>query len=1488
MTTAVRDPRTELSAIDLNPPDAPVVDRHRDAMEIAQFILQATVRLVVLHGAADSGKTELVTRWVIPELRAALQGSGREVFYGECNPSFPDVLDGDAGDVRFDDALRGRHILVVDSFDVLLDLPRDAQRAQLDRLFARLLEPDVDATLVLIAASRHLNSVYALASYDPSATKAVRELRSIGVDEVLISLAAMNAPERVEYESATLKLVGADCAKLAAAGWADTFDLVRLIHARLVTQSHKAGSASIGVRDYEDLGGASGILQAHLEEQLEEIDADNPGDGAIARLVLERLYEADRDRAAVELDKLAARIGVTRPDLERVIALMSRPGGLVRQKAGGTLRVVPRQLLAIIREDVVGRERQLERLYRIVADNTRDWLQLGGLLSGQRFEEVHAARRSLTVTEDQARFLVHCALQYESSATAGAARYWLQRVSDPKLRLNLLLLSLMHGGPDARMRAAELLGEYAADEVRDSLCSVALSDSEPRVRAAAVNSLARMATPEVMQKVLREVNSPESPYRAAAIDALRIFRSGEIAAVLKRLVNDPHVEWSLREKAIDVLSALDVEESVDALLDVALKDEDEEDREAAAKALRRVGPEPLNQRIFDRLASDVRLGRWLLTGSLGLIALVIFPARYEWAVGILHGRTSRLLLAIISVVGLFAVAPTLKKLRHRQIGLRTAPGIAAALVFLVNAYATFPLVHGLAHLAIGMRRRAALLFGAQLLALVFMYMVAPTFGATISLGWMSYGWLWIGYAVLAGTYAYDVVVVLLRSIVLNEATTLEERRSIVYDEVFANPGAASLIIDSLDKPPVAALPFATRLLQRFGARMQREQLLALLESGSPRSQPYVARALRESKTDDTVHQLEALWRTTGDQSLRKRIATILYGTPNECSLDALSHIRPELGRWQRIRARVARHIYATRLWPRTLRYGLLALLPAVGVLVYNGAMMVYNPAWSQIVALRQPVQEARKLRIIQFLVEVYPDESAAHLFALFHDDKAKLTVPVHAATAQALARLEARDVVPAPGEWRTTMVRWRPDLLRGVDHYAALLGSDSAATPGDSAFETESTGPGLLGPLAVSSTSNGAVADELDAATPNAAALDSLARRVLLDFASVKDTAVADSATRLLTRHTESVLALAKDNDPRQARMIARAVATVGSLPFQRAIPILDSLLREQQPAGKLTSSSGTNKLSEELERTAQRAYSVSLQSESLAESKQLLQILQRVSLRDSSIKETLSHLEADLVERVSCDRNDDDRCDDKETALSFISEHPFGEYGYRDLLNHYAEGSEYVAAAHVLDSLKRQHPDLVWPRKLLAEVYHENLALNDSNYFTKSYEEMRELRQLPAYAALRSTSPDDYRRVEIDHVEITFSARRFGETDSLARRALSARPDGTERQYDELFDTRRLNAAIFSYMALALRGNPIGAANRLDDLETVFRTLPPGFTNNWTYPGTEHFVRTSGAPPGLRDALLRLCKPGEWYSPAETADVIAANRRALGAMGGL
>jgi hypothetical protein len=152
----------------------------------------------------------------------------------------------------------------------------------------------------------------------------------------------------------------------------------------------------------------------------------------------------------------------------------------------------------------------------------------------------------------------------------------------------------------------------------------------------------------------------------------------------------------------------------------------------------------------------------------------------------------------------------------------------------------------------------------------------------------------------------------------------------------------------------------------------------------------------------------------------------------------------------------------------------------------------------------------------------------------------------------------------------------------------------------------------------------------------------------------------------------------------------------------------------------------------------------------------------------------------------------------------------------------------------------------------------------------------MRRLRALPAYRALRDTAPEDYRRVEIDYVEIAFSARRYREADSLASAFLS--PATRE-------PTNRLNAALFAYMASVMAGDTALARARLARLEGEVRALPDQFSNNWTYPGTEAFIKRSDLPDPLKKALLELCRGGLWYSRSERERVIAENRRALGVL---
>jgi hypothetical protein len=175
-----------------------------------------------------------------------------------------------------------------------------------------------------------------------------------------------------------------------------------------------------------------------------------------------------------------------------------------------------------------------------------------------------------------------------------------------------------------------------------------------------------------------------------------------------------------------------------------------------------------------------------------------------------------------------------------------------------------------------------------------------------------------------------------------------------------------------------------------------------------------------------------------------------------------------------------------------------------------------------------------------------------------------------------------------------------------------------------------------------------------------------------------------------------------------------------------------------------------------------------------------------------------------------------------------------------------------------------------------LAELYHEYLALRDPAYFLRSYDEMANLRRLPAYDTLRAQDTTNYYRFEADFVEVLLSARRYPETEKVARELLAL----TEQH------VYRLNMALFAYMAQVMSGNRAGAMAKLTELEGVARTLPQDFYNGWIYPGTKQFITNSNLPPPLRDALLQLCKEGDWYTPKDAAAVLVANRAGLARLG--
>src|SRR5206468_10045461 len=125
---------------------------------------------------------------------------------------------------RTADAIRTPAIIVIDSFDRVLDLSRDLQREQLQDLFGRLRDAHRKTRLVLVLDERQLSGIYGLEAYDPNATRAMYRLSSISRRDALVTLTTATAKGRIHYTDDFIAKLADDAVELSRATWWDTLD----------------------------------------------------------------------------------------------------------------------------------------------------------------------------------------------------------------------------------------------------------------------------------------------------------------------------------------------------------------------------------------------------------------------------------------------------------------------------------------------------------------------------------------------------------------------------------------------------------------------------------------------------------------------------------------------------------------------------------------------------------------------------------------------------------------------------------------------------------------------------------------------------------------------------------------------------------------------------------------------------------------------------------------------------------------------------------------------------------------------------------------------------------------------------------------------------------------------------------------------------------------------------------------------------------------
>ena len=1318
---------------------AAIIDRGRDADEIRDLILRATQRLIVLHGRSRSGKSDFVRNWLIPRLRLA--APGLRLAYGKCDPELPTEFESASGTIGLDDALVTPGIIVVDSFDKFLALPRDERREATDRAFSRFEREGQRVKVVLITDASQLANAYALTAYDPELVGAVFEIPPVTVAQGLSSLSQRSGVVEITYTKDALGVITSETRTLEKDGWEVTFEFIQFLDARLRHYLEAKKKQNIGRADLTALGGVLGMLREHYLSRIQDSPFDTEDEREVLQLILESVIQARRDGRRWKADDVTARLGVDRERVDTVVEWLLDHGVLLRSETDDSFECLPQQLAVIVLEASEGRRLTVERVRRIVDEGVRSWEQLGSRLSLARFTEAHRARRFLVLDDASERFLLICALRYDATDTAGPAAYWLRRINDRVDAMDILLSAIFDDDARVRSRAAELLREFPEPEVYERLTVTALVDADDSVRQAAVNSLGGMKDKDeapqqalmnnVQKRLLDEVKAAGSPYRDQAIEALRVFPSAEIAAELKKLVNDASSKLELRERAIHVLAALEVPEGVDALVDIALRDPDESDRSAASTALARTRSRELAERVLSHLGGFRRVSQaWLYIGTtLWLIVVVAAFVRFAMEAPDLTAGLTLLLLFLTPI-------PTswfLRRLHDGRIRRKSGRGAIAGGLFVVCSATAIYVFHGLAHLLIGRWRRAVVLFATEIVSLLLL-----NAGVALTEGTLSLVCAAAGILLFVASYVYDVGAVLGQTLLLSSRNEELQRKELVYRRILSNPLAARIVFDDLASDSEKRAKGARQLLKEFGEEAQPEQLLDVVKASDDVRAKMAVRALKRTKADQTVRRLEDLWKT-GDARLRNAIADILCGKPNQASLQALGRLRQDMSPWMRTRVTAARYNFNIGVWPLWGRLLTFAALPALVFFAYNGVQAQRNPAWSQLVMLRRslhqgafdtflrftptPVAQGDKMdRLIGFLAENHPDESGDELLEhlLGPEGGERLTHSVRASLARGLLVIAV-----TPGEMDPRL-RDRVIAADSVAIDALFLGDTTTMSltldrigrsAGRGYLDVNSAAIRLLSRLALARVPD-----------PDSALFDELG---IADYDSVRKQMLASEIVA------------------RGETWKATAVNMIGEFNYQVALPALDEILsqRSESPLARV--------LRENMEAVTARTWASLRHSPGRTEVwKELLAVLDQLKSKPAltdEIRRSVASMQTDSPETV-------------------VIDNPSSEDGFQHVFSDFDASGRYNEAVVYFQQLRLKYPASVWPLKFLALIHHENLAVSDPASFAESNQLMRELIGLTAFQTLRNDDSATYYRIVADYAEIALSAADFATVDRLAR----------------------------------------------------------------------------------------------------------------------